>query len=204
VASYNVYRGTTAGGESATAVATGLTATKYGDTSLTAGTKYYYEVAAANSTGQGLDSTEASATTLQPSITIAAATGSSTSITVTAGQTATYQLVLSSANYSGTISFSCSGAPTGDTCTVPMPVTVTSAGSTTPVSISVQTAGASASAAHTPFRWTLALAAVFLLPAFLWRRKWPAIAMGIVASAVMLAPVGGAVVEANRISPLPQ
>ena len=191
VASYNVYRGTTAGGESATAVATGLTATKYGDTSLTAGTKYYYEVAAANSTGQGLDSTEASATTLQPSITIAAATGSSTSITVTAGQTATYQLVLSSANYSGTISFSCSGAPTGDTCTVPMPVTVTSAGSTTPVSISVQTAGASASAAHTPFRWTLALAAVFLLPAFLWRRKWPAIAMGIVASAVMLAPVGG-------------
>ncbi|MGD0630203.1 MAG: fibronectin type III domain-containing protein [Terracidiphilus sp.] len=188
VASYNVFRGTTAGGESATAVATGLTATKYGDTSLTAGTKYFYEVAAVNSTGQGPDSAEVSETT--PSIALAAAAGSSTSATVTAGQTATYSLVLTPTNYAGTISFSCSGAPAGDTCTVPAPVTLTAASTTTTVSVSVQT-GASASAAHTNFRGILALAALFMFPAVFLRSKWPALAVVFVASAVLLASAGG-------------
>ncbi len=188
VASYSVYRGMTSGGESATALATGVTATKYADTTLNAGTKYYYEVAAVNSTGQGPDSAEVSAAT--PSIALAAAAGSSTSATVTAGQTATYSLVLTSANYAGTISFSCTGAPAGDTCSVPSPVTLTAASTTTTVSVSVQTA-ASASAAHTTFRGILALAALILIPAVFMRSKWPALVVVFVASAVMLASAGG-------------
>ncbi len=190
VTSYSVFRGTTSGGEASTAVATGLTGTTYADTSLTAGTKYYYEVAAVNATGQGPDSAEVSATTLQPSITLAAASGSSTSITVPAGQTATFSLVLTSASYAGTISFSCSGAPAGDTCTVPMPVTVTLATGTTPISVSVQTA-ATASAIHAPSRGILALAALFLIPAIFLPRRWSAVAFVILASAALLGSVGG-------------
>jgi hypothetical protein len=46
--SYNLYRGTTSGGESTTPLATGLTTTSYVDTSAAAGTPYFYEVTAVN------------------------------------------------------------------------------------------------------------------------------------------------------------
>ena len=60
--SYNVYRGTSAGGESGTAIATGVTTTSYTDATATNGTTYYYKVAAVNSTGTSALSNEASAT----------------------------------------------------------------------------------------------------------------------------------------------
>ncbi len=60
--SYNVYRGTSAGGESATAIATGVTSTSYTNTGLTNGTTYYYKVAAVNGSGTSAQSGEASAT----------------------------------------------------------------------------------------------------------------------------------------------
>ena len=60
--SYNVYRGTAAGAEGTTALASGVTAAAYTNTGLTNGTKYYYKVAAVNSTGTSAQSTEASAT----------------------------------------------------------------------------------------------------------------------------------------------
>lgn len=60
--SYNVYRGTSAGGESATAIATGVSSTSYADAGLTSGTTYYYKVAAVNTTGTSGYSNEASAT----------------------------------------------------------------------------------------------------------------------------------------------
>ncbi len=59
--SYNVYRGTTAGGESTTAIATGITTTTYTNTGLTNGTTYYYKVAAVNGAGTSGYSNEASA-----------------------------------------------------------------------------------------------------------------------------------------------
>ncbi len=59
--SYNVYRGTTAGGESATPLATNVTTTTYADTTAAAGTKYYYKVAAVNTSGTSSLSNEASA-----------------------------------------------------------------------------------------------------------------------------------------------
>ena len=59
---YNVYRGTALGGESATPIATGLTTTSYTNTGLTNGTAYYYKVAAVNASGTSGYSNEASAT----------------------------------------------------------------------------------------------------------------------------------------------
>jgi hypothetical protein len=61
-ASYNVYRGTSANGEAAAAVATGISTTSYTDTGRTNGTKYFYKVAAVNSAGTSGKSNEASAT----------------------------------------------------------------------------------------------------------------------------------------------
>jgi fibronectin type 3 domain-containing protein len=43
---YNVYRGTSSGGEGATPFATGLTSTSFTDSNATSGTTYYYEVTA--------------------------------------------------------------------------------------------------------------------------------------------------------------
>src|SRR5262249_47566505 len=43
-ATYNVYRGTTAGGESTTPLATGVTTTSYSDTTAVNGTTYFYKV----------------------------------------------------------------------------------------------------------------------------------------------------------------
>ena len=65
--SYNVYRGTSSGGESSTAIATGITSTSYTNTGLTNGTKYYFKIAAVNSAGTSAESSEASAT---PSVAI--------------------------------------------------------------------------------------------------------------------------------------
>ncbi|MGO8670174.1 MAG: glycosyl hydrolase, partial [Capsulimonadaceae bacterium] len=60
--SYNVYRGTASGGESAASVATGITTTSYTNTGLTNGTPYYYKVAALDASGTSAQSNEASAT----------------------------------------------------------------------------------------------------------------------------------------------
>lgn len=186
VTSYNVYRGSTSGGESATAVAAGLTGTAYADKSLTPATAYYYQVAAVNSTGLGPDSAESSATTLTPSIALAAAPGSSMSASVTAGQTATFALVLTSANYSGSIAFSCTGAPAGDSCTVASPVSITPASSTAQVSVSVQTASASAGAVNVLFRGALSLAVAILVPVLFSRRNRPDLLLGLVAMGALL------------------
>jgi fibronectin type 3 domain-containing protein len=59
---YNVYRGTSAGGESATPIATGIAVLTYTDTSVINNTAYYYKVAGVSSAGTGPMSNEASAT----------------------------------------------------------------------------------------------------------------------------------------------
>jgi fibronectin type 3 domain-containing protein len=87
VTGYDVYRGTSAGGESATPIATNLTGTSFTDKSINNGTTYYYTVAAVNAAGVSPPSGEASATP-QPLVTAPsapqslAATGGSGSVSL--------------------------------------------------------------------------------------------------------------------------
>jgi cellulose 1,4-beta-cellobiosidase len=60
--SYNVKRATVSGGPYTTII-TGVTGTSYSNTGLTASTTYRYVVSARNASGEGPNSTEASATT---------------------------------------------------------------------------------------------------------------------------------------------
>ena len=80
VTSFNVYRGTTSGGELATPIATGVTVLGYNDSTVTNGQTYYYEVAAVNAGGTGAKSNEVKAA---PNTTPAAPAG----LTATAGNT---------------------------------------------------------------------------------------------------------------------
>jgi hypothetical protein len=65
----------------------------------------------------------------------------STSVTVTAGQTAQFNLELApGAGFSGSVSFACAGAPIAATCIAPSAVQVTS-GNPTPFSVTVSTRG---------------------------------------------------------------
>ena len=59
---FNVYRGTAAGQEGATPIASGISTASYTNTGLTTGTKYYYKVAAVNFSGTSSLSSEVSAT----------------------------------------------------------------------------------------------------------------------------------------------
>ena len=58
---YNVYRGTAAGQESSTPIASGISTASYTNTGLTTGTTYYYKVAAVNFSGTSSLSSEVSA-----------------------------------------------------------------------------------------------------------------------------------------------
>ena len=66
ITGYEVYRGTSAGGESAMPAATSVTGTSFTDTGLVNGTTYYYTVAAVNAAGLSPRSGEASATPQAP------------------------------------------------------------------------------------------------------------------------------------------
>ncbi len=88
-----------------------------------------------------------------PTFTLAAASvGGSTSATVKAGQTATYNLQINEAGgFVGTVSFTCAGAPARATCNPPSPVAVTG---TTPVPFTV-TVNTTAASALPPGVWRI-------------------------------------------------
>lgn len=106
--SYNVYRGTSSGGESTTPIATFVTQASYTDSTATNGTTYYYEVAAINSAGTSGMSNEASAkpqAPVNPTFTVAA----SSPAMVASGTNATSTVTVSSTNgYAGTVTIACS------------------------------------------------------------------------------------------------
>jgi hypothetical protein len=78
--------------------------------------------------------------TASPSATITASAGGSTTATLSPGQTATYNLLITpGAGFTGTFSFTCSGAPFGASCTVPASVSVSNG------TVSISTLGASQS-----------------------------------------------------------
>lgn len=63
--------------------------------------------------------------TANPAFTVAPASGSSTTASVSAGQPAQYQLQLTPGpGFTGTVSLSCSGAPLGAVCQVPASVSL--------------------------------------------------------------------------------
>jgi subtilisin len=65
ITNYKIYRGTVAGGEATTAIATVGNVTSYDDSGLAAGT-YFYQVSAVNSVGEGAKSDELSGTATTP------------------------------------------------------------------------------------------------------------------------------------------
>src|SRR4029077_2337968 len=84
ITGYNIYRGTTAGGEGGIAVGTvNGTTLAFTDTGLTNGTTYYYTVKAVNSAGTSPASNEASAT---PTAVTATVPTPPKSLTATGGQ----------------------------------------------------------------------------------------------------------------------
>jgi len=86
--SYNVKRATTPGGPYTT-LATGVTATSYSNSGLSAGTAHYYVVSATNAGGEGADSAEAAATTFPAApATLTATSVSSTQLNLAWGTSA--------------------------------------------------------------------------------------------------------------------
>lgn len=109
--SYNVKRATVSGGPYAT-IATGVTSTSFSDIGLSASTTYYV-VSAVNSAGESANSIEASATTLTPDFTIAASPSSQTVIT---GSGTSYTTTITAViGFTGMVSLSVSGLPSGAT-----------------------------------------------------------------------------------------
>ncbi len=65
-ATYNVYRSTTTNGQANPPLATGVNTPAFVDSSVTNGTPYFYKVTAVNAFGEGLRSTEVTATPVAP------------------------------------------------------------------------------------------------------------------------------------------
>lgn len=97
------------------------------------------------------DNTYNSATSAQAE-TIAVANTAIASQTVTAGQTATYNLTLNASNFQGQVSFACTGAPAGATCTVnPAIKNLTGSSNSVPVTVTVTTTTAAFKMPGNPF-----------------------------------------------------
>lgn len=108
-----------------------------------------------------------------PAFSVTPAAGSSTTVSVTAGQMAQYQMqLIPGQGYTGSVSFTCSGAPLGATCHVPSSVPVAN-GAPSPFTITVSTSGSAMLPPSLPvwfkpfggFRWLpwLVLATVMLM-----------------------------------------
>jgi len=105
--SYNVYRGTTSYGESATPIAVGVTGVAFADTYLTDGVTYYYRIAAFNGSGNSPESAQVYATPIAPPTGLTATPGNAiVTLNWTAGAGATSYSV-----YRGTTSYGQSATP---------------------------------------------------------------------------------------------
>src|SRR5438552_1377658 len=90
--SYRIYRGTRAGGEGMTPLAT-VAALSYLDTSVSVGLNYFYQVSAVNSFGVSHHSNEASATISAGGDAVNLILGSSTDPSVNGGSITLYATV---------------------------------------------------------------------------------------------------------------
>jgi hypothetical protein len=162
-----------------------------------------YPVIVTGTAGTIVNTLPVAITVQAPAFTIAAASGSPTSATINAGQTATFNLdVTPSATFSGTVNLSCSITPTASpapVCTVPSSVSVT-AGMAASVEVTVSTTapGAAGTVARGnfppgafPIAWTAFLfASLSLLVAN--RKCWSAAAApALLLAFISLAGCGG-------------
>ncbi len=91
--------------------------------------------------------------TANPAFTPGPAPNGSTTASVSAGQTAQYQLQLTpGAGFTGTVSLACSGTPLGATCQVP-PTVVIANGAPAPFTVTVSTKGAAGLPLSMPWRF---------------------------------------------------
>jgi hypothetical protein len=110
--SYNIKRGTSPDGE--TLVASGVTMTSYVDSGLSNGTTYYYVVTAVNSSGESSNSNEANATpTAPPPDFSLSASPTSSSMSRFNGSTSYTVSVVPVNGYTGSVTLSVSGQPSG-------------------------------------------------------------------------------------------
>ncbi len=117
--------------------------------------------------------------TANPAFTAGTAPGGSMTASVSAGQTAQFQMQLTPGpGYSGTVSFSCSGAPLGATCHAPAPVSLSN-GAVVSFTVTVSTSGSAMLPPSIPRRFvpfvglrTLLLLALALLLGKASKNRW--------------------------------
>lgn len=119
------------------------------------------------------------------------APNSSLSATVRAGQTATYNLLLSSEGLTGSVALNCGGAPAGTTCTVnPASAFLPTSASTVPVTVTVTTTALARNERFPFATMPFAIAAILVLPLTRRRRKLrPAFLMVLAVIVVLVAGV---------------
>jgi hypothetical protein len=115
-----------------------------------------------------------SGTAQDASLGLTVPSGSSSTQTISAGATATYNLSIGGEGLSGTATFTCTGAPTAATCTPPDSMTL-STSSTTAFKVTVTTTGRMASSLGTDLSalgsiWAVGLVGLLFLPAS--ARRW--------------------------------
>jgi fibronectin type 3 domain-containing protein len=112
VASFNVYRGTYAGGESLTPIATDVQGTNYTDTNTVNDTEYFYYVTTVTSAGEGAKSNEANVPTGGSPSTGFALLPTPASLTLAPGSKAVIAVqVPGASNFSGPVNLAVTGAP---------------------------------------------------------------------------------------------
>jgi hypothetical protein len=128
------------------------------------------------------------------SLSLGVAPGSSSTVTVSAGQTASYTLAIGGGGFSGTASLSCTGAPKGATCSVPVSVNVNASTAST-FTVSVTTTSRTLAASHSdtllfPGWWAMATFGFVLLPG-VGRRGRSALRLPPLALLLLICSCGG-------------
>jgi hypothetical protein len=166
------------------------------------GTGASYSITFTVTNGISPNATQTFTLTVQD-FTVAAAQGSPTSATVNPGSTATYNLSIAAVNgLSGSVSFTCTGAPSEANCTVsPSPVTLGTSGASTTVSVTTTAPSAVLMRPKPPagpwiWMWMLALLAAvgtWLMGGrrLVWRRAWAPLAVAMLSVALWAGCGGG-------------
>jgi hypothetical protein len=136
--------------------------------------------------------------TAVPTIGLGVPQGGTNTATVAAGQTASYTLSIGGSGMSGSASLTCTGAPTGATCSVPATATVSSTAtsnlqvSVTTTSRSLASSGTRGSSTYGYWACGLVLFGIVLLPASWRKSNWRNLSVGaILSSLLLLSSCGG-------------